>query len=114
VADGPAIWRVDAAGETEPSVVLDASHGIGDAAALVISRDAAVLHVVERTARVVRSYDLAEKTLRAEHPLDESPEGAQLLGPGRYLLNSRSRRQQALMVLDLTGEPKVVFVPAGE
>jgi hypothetical protein len=114
VADGPAIWRVDAAGGTEPAMVLDASHGVGDAAALVISQDAAMLHVVERTARVVRSYDLTEKTVRAEIPLDESPEEAQLLGPRRYMLNGRSRRQQALLVLDLTGEPKVVFVPAGE
>lgn len=108
------ILRLPLTGEGALEPVLDESHGISEPAGLVVSTDAASLFVVERSARTLRTYDLAARSLTGEIALDEAPGTPLAIGSGRYLLNQRTRKQQALLVLDIAAEPKVVFVPAGE
>jgi hypothetical protein len=94
--------------------VLDEGNGVNEPAGVLASEDGARVHILERSAHAVRSYDLARREMVAELAVEGMPEGLHAFGATTYLLNRRTRKEQPLLVLDLSGEPRVVFVPAGE
>lgn len=109
-----AILRLPLSEDGALEVVLGEAEGIAEPTGLVASADGTRLLVVERGTRTIRGFELASRALTAEIALDEAPDTPLALGSGRYLLNHRKKQQQAFLVLDIAGEPKVVFVPAGE
>jgi hypothetical protein len=116
VADAGAkqVLRIGLGDGQETVVVLDEGDGVSEPAGILASQDGARIQVLEKSARVIRSYNLASREIVAELAMEESPEGLQAFGPASYLLNRRTRKAQPLLLLDLSGEPRVVFVPAGE
>lgn len=107
------IVRISLDSEAGAEPVLTSEEGIESPCALLKGAGESLI-VVERDARTVRRYALDSRTVDREEMLDDQPGLLSVLGANRYLLNQRTRKQQVLLILDVSGDPKVSFVPAGE
>jgi hypothetical protein len=78
-----------------------------------LSADDRQLFAADPSARVVRVYDLGSRQAGAVLPLTESPGALLPSGSGQFLVNSRERPDAPLLLLDISGPPRVWFVPMG-
>jgi hypothetical protein len=93
--------------------VLGTDDGIQSLSGLALSADDQQLFAADRSARVVRVYDLVSRQAGDSLPLTESPGALLPSGSGRFLVNSRERSDAPLLLLDISGPPRVWFVPMG-
>lgn len=98
----------------EAQVLIDAGEDAWEPAGLTLSPTGKSLAVLLRNPGKLQLHSLTDGALQLELPLDEEPDGFTSLSPGRFGLNRRKEVHQPVIVLDWTGEPKVLFVPAGE
>lgn len=107
------IWQFD--GDSGPTefAVLDQPDGTSiDAAGLAVSGGGRYLLVTDKSARAVRVYDIASRTLAKTIPLDFVPVRAERLSSDPVFLLNGDTGREWLMVLDARQEPLVYFIPA--
>jgi hypothetical protein len=118
-ADAPRVSRIQLRDGTaaEPGAaaepILGTDEGIQSLSGLALSADDQQLFAADRSARVVRVYDLGSHEAGVVLPLSESPGVLLPLGSGQFLVNSRERPDAPLLLLDTSGAPRVWFVPMG-
>jgi hypothetical protein len=118
-ADTPRVSRIQLqdGAPAEPGTlaqpILGTDDGIQSLSGLALSADDQQLFAADRSARVVRVYDLVSRQAGDSLPLTESPSALLPSGSSQFLVNSRERSDAPLLLLDISGPPRVWFVPMG-
>uniref|UniRef100_Q01XJ1 Uncharacterized protein n=1 Tax=Solibacter usitatus (strain Ellin6076) TaxID=234267 RepID=Q01XJ1_SOLUE len=113
-ADVPRVSRIQWADGSPARSVLGTDDGIQSLAGLALSGDDQTLFAADPLAKVMRTYDLSSGTPAPVLPLTENPGALLPAGSSQFLVNSRERPDAPLLLLDVSGAPKVWFVPMGE
>jgi hypothetical protein len=112
-ADAPRVSRIQWADGSPAQSVLGTDDGIQSLSGLALSGDDQTLFAADPLAKAVRAYDLTSGTAAPVLPLSENPGALLPTGSSQFLLNSRERPDAPLLLLDISGPPKVWFVPMG-
>ena len=112
-ADAPRVSRIQLQDGAPAEPILGTDDGIQSLSGLALSADDRQLFAADPSARVVRVYDLGSRQAGAVLPLTESPGALLPSGSGQFLVNSRERPDAPLLLLDISGPPRVWFVPMG-
>ena len=112
-AGGPRVSRIQLQDGAPAEPILGTDDGIQSLSGLALSADDRQLFAADPSARVVRVYDLGSRQAGAVLPLTESPGALLPSGSGQFLVNSRERPDAPLLLLDISGPPRVWFVPMG-
>lgn len=112
-ADAPRVSRIQWQEGAPAETVLGADDGIQSLSGLALSPDDQQLFAADPSARMVRVYDLGSREAGPVLPLTETPGALLPLGSGQFLVNPRERPDAPLLLLDISGPPKVWFVPMG-
>jgi hypothetical protein len=112
-ADAPRVSRIQWTAGSPAQSVLGTDDGIQSLSGLTLSGDDQTLFAADPLAKVVRAYDLNSGTPAPVLPLTENPGALLPTGSNQFLVNSRERPDAPLLLLDISGPPKVWFVPMG-
>ncbi len=112
-ADVPRVSRIPFADGATPEIILGTDNGIQALSGLALSADDQRLFAADPLAKTVRAYDLGSPDAAAVLPLSENPGGILPTGSSQFLVNARERPDAPLLLLDISGPPKVWFVPMG-
>ena len=104
-------WNVGA-GAT-PTVVLDSQSGVSDPVGLAVT--GGQLYVVSGAQQTIRVYDPLGLNLASETQLDDAPQGIEPVPQSSlFLLTSRNKPDDVLLLIDTRHGVIPFFVPAGD